>query len=150
MCSTVSVEYLECDLGQTEFTPPGCLSLNTVTEPLLGMCHALNLHEVHFSSPVSFSRFCLFKNLLIELCRAFSICSLLYTPTNRHICDCAVLFLGPPFTHLRDPEHMVYYGQADCQADIDRYLDSLKSLWRHIGGESPVIINTMGWIRGQQ
>ncbi|KAL1250021.1 hypothetical protein QQF64_021026 [Cirrhinus molitorella] len=87
---TVSVEYLECDLGQTEFTPPGCLSLNTVTEPLL----------------------------------------------------------GPPFTHLRDPEHMVYYGQADCQADIDRYLESLKSLCRHISGESPVIINTMGWIRG--
>ncbi|XP_073679523.1 polynucleotide 5'-hydroxyl-kinase NOL9 [Garra rufa] len=87
---TVSVEYLECDIGQTEFTPPGCLSLNTVTEPLL----------------------------------------------------------GPPFTHLRDPEHMVYYGQADCQADIDRYLESLKSLWRHISGESPVIINTMGWIKG--
>lgn len=87
---TASVEYLECDLGQTEFTPPGCLSLCTVTEPLL----------------------------------------------------------GPPFTHLRDPEHMVYYGQADCQSDIDRYLESLKSLWRNVSGESPVIINTMGWIRG--
>ncbi|XP_043081399.1 polynucleotide 5'-hydroxyl-kinase NOL9 [Puntigrus tetrazona] len=87
---TANVEYLECDLGQTEFTPPGCLSLNTVTEPLL----------------------------------------------------------GPPFTHLREPEHMVFYGQADCQADIDRYLESLKSLWRHVSGESPVIINTMGWIRG--
>ncbi|XP_051962127.1 polynucleotide 5'-hydroxyl-kinase NOL9-like [Xyrauchen texanus] len=88
---TASVEYLECDLGQTEFTPPGCLSLSTVTEPLL----------------------------------------------------------GPPFTHLRDPEHMVYYGQSDCQADIDRYLESLKSLWRHCSGESPVIINTMGWVKGQ-
>ncbi|XP_067302275.1 polynucleotide 5'-hydroxyl-kinase NOL9 [Pseudorasbora parva] len=87
---TVSVEYLECDLGQTEFTPPGCLSLCTVTEPLL----------------------------------------------------------GPPFTHMRDPKHMVYYGQADCEADIDRYLESLKSLWRHVNGESPVIINTMGWIKG--
>ncbi|XDV46009.1 hypothetical protein PO909_013993 [Leuciscus waleckii] len=87
---TVSVEFLECDLGQTEFTPPGCLSLCTVTEPLL----------------------------------------------------------GPPFTHMRDPKHMVYYGQAECHADIDRYLESLKSLWRHVSGESPVIINTMGWIRG--
>ncbi|XP_039509061.1 polynucleotide 5'-hydroxyl-kinase NOL9 [Pimephales promelas] len=87
---TVSVEFLECDLGQTEFTPPGCLSLCTVTEPLL----------------------------------------------------------GPPFTHMRDPKHMVYYGQADCHDDIDRYLDSLKSLWRHVSGESPVIINTMGWIKG--
>lgn len=37
VCSTGSVEYLEGDLGQTEFTPSGCLSLSTVREPLLGM-----------------------------------------------------------------------------------------------------------------
>lgn len=29
--------YLECDVGQTEFTPPAILSLNHVTTPLLGM-----------------------------------------------------------------------------------------------------------------
>lgn len=44
---------------------------------------------------------------------------------------------------------MVYYGQADCQSDLDRYLDSLKSLWRHSSGDMPVIINTMGWVRGE-
>ncbi|XP_066526144.1 polynucleotide 5'-hydroxyl-kinase NOL9 [Hoplias malabaricus] len=87
---TASVEYLECDLGQTEFTPPGCLSLSTVTEPLL----------------------------------------------------------GPPFTHQRDPDHMVFYGRTDCQADLDQYLDSLKTLWRHYSGENPIIINTMGWVKG--
>ncbi|XP_022532818.2 polynucleotide 5'-hydroxyl-kinase NOL9 isoform X1 [Astyanax mexicanus] len=87
---TASVEYLECDLGQTEFTPPGCLSLSTVTEPLL----------------------------------------------------------GPPFTHQREPDHMVFYGQTDCQVDLDRYLDSLKTLWRHYGGENPIVINTMGWVKG--
>ncbi|XP_076133118.1 polynucleotide 5'-hydroxyl-kinase NOL9 isoform X2 [Alosa pseudoharengus] len=87
---TTSVEYLECDVGQTEFTPPGCLSLTAVTEPLL----------------------------------------------------------GPPFTHQQEPRHMVYYGQADCQSDLDRYLESLKSLWRHSSGDMPVIINTMGWVRG--
>ncbi|XP_076840173.1 polynucleotide 5'-hydroxyl-kinase NOL9 [Brachyhypopomus gauderio] len=87
---TASVDYLECDLGQTEFTPPGCLSLSTVTEPLL----------------------------------------------------------GPPFTHQRDMEHMVFYGQCDCQPDLDRYLDSLKSLWRYYSGDSPVVINTMGWVKG--
>ena len=27
---------LECDVGQTEFTPPGCVSLHYVTHPLLG------------------------------------------------------------------------------------------------------------------
>ncbi|KAI1890695.1 hypothetical protein AGOR_G00156290 [Albula goreensis] len=32
-----SVNYLECDLGQMEFTPLGCLSLSTIIEPLLGI-----------------------------------------------------------------------------------------------------------------
>lgn len=31
---------MECDIGQTEFTPPGCVSLSSVTEPVLGMCSA--------------------------------------------------------------------------------------------------------------
>nr|XP_032827451.1 polynucleotide 5'-hydroxyl-kinase NOL9 [Petromyzon marinus] len=30
------VQYLECDVGQTEFTPPGCISLHDVTQPLFG------------------------------------------------------------------------------------------------------------------
>uniref|UniRef100_A0A7N8X0T9 Polynucleotide 5'-hydroxyl-kinase NOL9 n=1 Tax=Mastacembelus armatus TaxID=205130 RepID=A0A7N8X0T9_9TELE len=89
---TTSVDYLEGDLGQTEFTPPGCLSLSTVTEPLL----------------------------------------------------------GPPFTHQRTPEHMIYYGQSSCESDLDRYLESLKSLWRRRSQsrETPIIMNTMGWVKG--
>ncbi|XP_029361888.1 polynucleotide 5'-hydroxyl-kinase NOL9 [Echeneis naucrates] len=89
---TTSVDYLECDLGQTEFTPAGCLSLSTVREPLL----------------------------------------------------------GPPFTHQRTPEHMIYYGQSTCESDLDRYLESLKSLWRRRSQsrETPVVLNTMGWVRG--
>lgn len=41
---TASVDYLEGDLGQTEFTPSGCLSLSIVKEPLLGppFTHQLN------------------------------------------------------------------------------------------------------------
>ena len=31
-----AVCFLECDVGQTEFTPPALLSLNKVTSPLLG------------------------------------------------------------------------------------------------------------------
>ncbi|XP_034029316.1 polynucleotide 5'-hydroxyl-kinase NOL9 [Thalassophryne amazonica] len=89
---TAGVDYLEGDLGQTEFTPSGCLSSLTVTEPLL----------------------------------------------------------GPPFTHQRTPEHMIYYGQTSCESDLDRYLESLKFLWRRRSQsrETPVIINTMGWIKG--
>lgn len=89
---TTSVDYLEGDLGQTEFTPAGCLSLSTVREPLL----------------------------------------------------------GPPFTHQYTPEHMIYYGQTSCESDLDRYLECLKSLWRRRSQsrETPVIINTMGWVKG--
>ncbi|XP_031146405.1 polynucleotide 5'-hydroxyl-kinase NOL9 [Sander lucioperca] len=89
---TTGVDYLEGDLGQTEFTPAGCLSLSTVREPLL----------------------------------------------------------GPPFTHQCTPEHMIYYGHSSCEADLERYLESLKSLWRRRSPsrETPVIINTMGWVKG--
>ncbi|XP_077370214.1 polynucleotide 5'-hydroxyl-kinase NOL9 [Festucalex cinctus] len=89
---TTSVDYLEADLGQTEFTPAGCLSLLTVREPLL----------------------------------------------------------GPPFTHQREPDHMVYYGESSCESDLSRYLESLKSLWRRRSPsrETPIVINTMGWVKG--
>uniref|UniRef100_A0A672HW74 Polynucleotide 5'-hydroxyl-kinase NOL9 n=1 Tax=Salarias fasciatus TaxID=181472 RepID=A0A672HW74_SALFA len=89
---TTSVDYLEGDLGQTEFTPAGCLSLTSVKEPLL----------------------------------------------------------GPPFTHQHSPEHMVYYGQSSCESDLDRYLESLKSLWRRRSQsrDAAVVINTMGWVKG--
>lgn len=89
---TTSVDYLEADLGQTEFTPAGCLSLLTVRDPLL----------------------------------------------------------GPPFTHQHTPEHMIYYGQSSCETDLDRYLESLKSLWRRrpLSRETPIVINTMGWVKG--
>ncbi|XP_056129314.1 polynucleotide 5'-hydroxyl-kinase NOL9 [Lampris incognitus] len=89
---TTCIDYLEGDLGQTEFTPAGCLSLSTVKEPLL----------------------------------------------------------GPPFTHQRTPEHMIYYGQTSSESDLDRYLESLKSLWhrRPPSRETPIIINTMGWVKG--
>ena len=61
-------------------------------------------------------------------------------------------FSGAPFTHQRTPEHMIYYGQSSCESNLDRYLESLKSLWRRRpqSRETPVIINTMGWVKGQQ
>ncbi|KAG9352740.1 hypothetical protein JZ751_017316 [Albula glossodonta] len=44
-----SVNYQECDLGQTEFTPLGCLSLSTITEPLLVMNAVDHLINSSFS-----------------------------------------------------------------------------------------------------
>lgn len=47
---------------------------------------------------------------------------------------------------------MIYYGQSSCESDLDRYLESLKCLWcrRSQSREMPVIINTMGWVKGQR
>ncbi|XP_062449254.1 polynucleotide 5'-hydroxyl-kinase NOL9 [Rhea pennata] len=86
-----SVEYLECDIGQTEFTPPGCVSLTNVTEP----------------------------------------------------------FLGPPFTHQRMPRKMVYYGQPSCEQDSERYVDVVKYVFNSYKKEVPLVINTMGWVKGE-
>lgn len=46
---------------------------------------------------------------------------------------------------------MIYYGDVSCEADMDRYLESLKSLWRRRpkSRETPFIINTMGWVKGR-
>ncbi|XP_028922138.1 polynucleotide 5'-hydroxyl-kinase NOL9 [Ornithorhynchus anatinus] len=87
--SIPSVDYLECDLGQTEFTPPGCISLLTVTEPLL----------------------------------------------------------GPPFTHQRAPRKMVYYGETHCEEDCERYIEIVKYVLSSYKRETPLIVNTMGWVK---
>nr|XP_023966022.2 polynucleotide 5'-hydroxyl-kinase NOL9 isoform X2 [Chrysemys picta bellii] len=84
------VEYLECDLGQTEFTPPGCVSLINVSEPCL----------------------------------------------------------GPPFTHQRMPRKMVYYGETSCDQDTERYIDTVKYVFNSYKKELPLVINTMGWVKG--
>ncbi|XP_070812440.1 polynucleotide 5'-hydroxyl-kinase NOL9 [Pituophis catenifer annectens] len=84
------LEYLECDLGQPEFTPPGCISLVNVREPLL----------------------------------------------------------GPPFAHQRPPRKMAYYGDASCEHDTERYLDTLKYVFGGYERDVPLLINTMGWVKG--
>nr|XP_048273861.1 polynucleotide 5'-hydroxyl-kinase NOL9 [Myodes glareolus] len=87
--SLPGVDYLECDPGQTEFTPPGCIALLTITEPLL----------------------------------------------------------GPPYTHPRKPQRMVYYGKMTCQNDYENYIEMVKYVFRDYKRESPLIINTMGWVK---
>ncbi|XP_029139322.1 polynucleotide 5'-hydroxyl-kinase NOL9 [Protobothrops mucrosquamatus] len=85
-----SLEYLECDLGQPEFTPPGCISLVNVREPLL----------------------------------------------------------GPPFTHQRPPRKMAFYGDNSCEHDTERYLDTLKYVFGGYERDVPLLVNTMGWVKG--
>ncbi|KAL7978578.1 hypothetical protein Chor_005560, partial [Crotalus horridus] len=84
------LEYLECDLGQPEFTPPGCISLVNVREPVL----------------------------------------------------------GPPFTHQRPPRKMAFYGDNSCEHDTERYLDTLKYVFGGYERDVPLLVNTMGWVKG--
>ncbi|XP_066463438.1 polynucleotide 5'-hydroxyl-kinase NOL9 [Eleutherodactylus coqui] len=84
------IEYLDCDLGQTEFTPPGCISLISITKPVL----------------------------------------------------------GPPFTQQRDPHKMVYFGETSCEQDMERFIESVKYIITSYKRDQPLIINTMGWVRG--
>lgn len=88
--SIPGVDYLECDLGQTEFTPPGCISLLNITEPLL----------------------------------------------------------GPPYTHQRKPQKMVYFGKTNCHNEYENYIEIVKYVFRDYKREFPLIINTMGWVSG--
>ncbi|KAM5248735.1 polynucleotide 5'-hydroxyl-kinase NOL9 [Ctenodactylus gundi] len=82
------VDYLECDLGQTEFTPPGCISLLNITEPVL----------------------------------------------------------GPPFTHQRTPQKMVYYGKPTCKESYEDYIEIIRYVFSAYRREAPLIVNTMGWV----
>ncbi|XP_014442085.1 polynucleotide 5'-hydroxyl-kinase NOL9 [Tupaia chinensis] len=92
LLSSIScVDYLECDLGQTEFTPPGCVSLLNITEPVL----------------------------------------------------------GPPFMHQRKPQKMVYYGKTSCRSSYENYIEIIKYVFSSYKKESPLIINTMGWVSEQ-
>ncbi|XP_078094959.1 polynucleotide 5'-hydroxyl-kinase NOL9 [Mustelus asterias] len=84
------VEFLELDLGQTEFSPPGCMALHLVTEPVL----------------------------------------------------------SPPYMHQREPYKMVYYGDVSCERDLDRYIETAKYLYAGYKKETPLVINTMGWVKG--
>lgn len=55
--SIPGVDYLECDLGQTEFTPPGCISLLNITEPLLGK------YSMFLMSQATHKVLCTMKNM---------------------------------------------------------------------------------------
>ncbi|KFQ10339.1 Polynucleotide 5'-hydroxyl-kinase NOL9, partial [Leptosomus discolor] len=56
---------------------------------------------------------------------------------------------GPPFTHQQTPRKMVYYGQISCEQDTERYLDVVKYVFSSYKKEVPLVINTMGWVKGE-
>ena len=71
-----AVFYLECDCGQTEFTPPGILSLVKITNPILGpsFTHSVDLEKYVFSAGIYLYKF---KNritrTMYEICTKWTI-----------------------------------------------------------------------------
>lgn len=57
---------------------------------------------------------------------------------------------GPPFTHQQTPRKMMYYGQTSCEQDTERYLDVVKYVFSCYKKEVPLVINTMGWVKGKR
>lgn len=45
---------------------------------------------------------------------------------------------------------MVYYGQTSCEQDTERYLDVVKYVFSSYKKEVPLVVNTMGWVKGKQ
>ena len=45
------VAFLECDIGQSEFTAPGMVSLNLVESPIFGTFHSFFLYGADSSRP---------------------------------------------------------------------------------------------------
>ncbi|KAJ7336072.1 Polynucleotide 5'-hydroxyl-kinase nol9 [Desmophyllum pertusum] len=86
--------FLECDVGQTEFTPPGIVSLNRVCSPLL----------------------------------------------------------GPPFTHLSQPERSVFFGDVSPKDRPEFYVKCIHNVFQtyadHYRNKIPLIVNTQGWVKG--
>ncbi|NWY61874.1 NOL9 kinase, partial [Chionis minor] len=44
---------------------------------------------------------------------------------------------------------MVYYGQTNCEQDTERYLDVVKYVFSSYKKEVPLVVNTMGWVKGE-
>ncbi|KAJ7668299.1 hypothetical protein B0H17DRAFT_1162322 [Mycena rosella] len=108
LCRYRKVAFLECDLGQSEFTPGGLVALNIIEIPVF----------------------------------------------------------GPPFTHPTVPNFAHYLGTTTPRSSPSHYIASIQSLLEtyqldvqtpaehRFDGDSrisdaiPLIVNTMGWIKG--
>lgn len=52
--------------------------------------------------------------------------------------------------HQCEPRKMVYYGNVLCDQHPDRYMNIVRYLFAEYKKEAPLIINTMGWFKGQK
>ena len=44
---------------------------------------------------------------------------------------------------------MAYYGKTSCKNNFENYIEVIKYVFSSYKRESPLIINTMGWVAGK-
>lgn len=44
---------------------------------------------------------------------------------------------------------MVYYGKPSCKNNYENYIEIIKYVFSSYKRESPLIVNTMGWVSGK-
>lgn len=69
--------------------------------------------------------------------------------TGRDMDSLLFSILGPPFTHQRTPQKMVYFGKSTCKNNCENYIEIIKYVFSAYKRESPLIVNTMGWVTGK-
>ena len=132
-CRHSKVAFLECDVGQTEFTPSGLVSLTFASQPLIGK-YFLLLHILPFNRlqdlPVHTNN--LQKGLF----------GCIITTITHWFCVRCLL-------HLR--YRAFFIGDSSPMQQPDLYISSINSLMQYFisqGEEMPLIVNTCGWLKG--
>src|SRR5882762_828569 len=119
------VAFLECDLGQSEFTPSGMVALNIVEQPQFGECLSLTLIsycDIRLSGP-PFTH-----------------------PSIPHLAH----YIGST-TPRSSPSHYLNAVQALVQSyrlDIQSPIINAAQDDPRISDIIPLVVNTMGWNKG--
>ena len=150
------VAFLECDVGQSEFTPPGLVALQLVTKPLLGgpTSHLLQPWAARFIGSASPNAEPEVRTPSTQRCSARRAphcaclglhCSVprptLRTPLSPRLGSVRLepAPITPPPLH---PSHQAYVQSVTDL--IGRYREHLASL----PNPPPLVINTCGWVSG--
>ncbi|KAJ7890501.1 hypothetical protein B0H14DRAFT_1106969 [Mycena olivaceomarginata] len=124
LCRYRKVAYLECDLGQSEFTPGGLVALNIIERPVFGTSFRsqtpLLIADIASGPPFTHSSLPNFAHYVGET-----------TPKSS------------PSHYLAAIQSLVETYQLDVQTPADAGAGDSR-----ISDAIPLIVNTMGWTKG--
>ncbi|XP_061373520.1 polynucleotide 5'-hydroxyl-kinase NOL9-like isoform X1 [Gastrolobium bilobum] len=136
------VAYFDTDVGQPEFTPPGCLSLTVVDKVTPGRAIVMNpYHNFYIKKIILY----LFQSYLCFFLSSFFV---------------TILDLTIPC--LKTPERCLFFGDVSSKRDPSAYLNYVFAIYDYyrkkyctldkgenpIRIELPLIVNTPGWVKG--